>query len=78
MRSPENCKSKFSSSGTVYSKKSLTTKGYCIVQDWCFGVLPGFETNLGVIAPPTDTIFGYVYVCGYGEKTKYALYAEAG
>ena len=44
----------------------------------CFGVLPGFETNLGVIAPPTDTIFGYVYVSGYGDKTKYALYAEAG
>jgi len=59
-------------------KSLLTNKGYCIVQDWCFGVLPGFETNLGVIAPPTDTIFGYVYVCGYGEKTKYALYAEAG
>ena len=44
----------------------------------CFGVLPGFETNLGVIAPPTDTIFGYVYVSGYGDKTKNALFTEAG
>jgi len=44
----------------------------------CFGVLPGFVTNLGVIAPPTEPIYGYVYVTGYGDKTKYALFAEAG
>ena len=55
------------------SPEACNTRSY-----GCFGVLPGFETNLGVIAPPTDTIFGYVYVSGYGDKTKYALFAEAG
>ena len=44
----------------------------------CFGVLPGFVTNLGVIAPPTEPIYGYVYVAGYGDSTKYALFAEVG
>jgi len=43
-----------------------------------FGFGTGFVTNLGVIAPPTDPIFGYTYVGGFGDSTQYALYAEAG
>ena len=43
---------------------------------WCFGTRAGFVTTLGVIAPPTDPIHGYVYVGGYGKDARYALYAE--
>ena len=43
-----------------------------------FGFGTGFVTNLGVIAPPTDPIFGYTYVGGFGDSTQYAPYAEAG
>ena len=45
--------------------------------EFVFGARAGFVTNLGIIAPPTEPAFGYVYVCGAGNKTKYALYAEA-
>ena len=42
-----------------------------------FGYGTGFVTNLGVIAPPTDPIHGYVYVGGYGKDARYVIAAEA-
>jgi len=42
-----------------------------------FGYGTGFVTNLGVIAPPSDPIHGYVYVGGYGKDAKYVIAAEA-
>ena len=42
-----------------------------------FGSMPGFRTNLGVIAPPDYPIGGYIYFGGTGKDTKYVLFADA-
>ena len=42
-----------------------------------FGSLPGFETNLGVVAVPADPIGGYVYAGGWEADTQWQLHAEA-
>ena len=42
-----------------------------------FGSLPGFETNLGVVAVPADPIGGYVYAGGWEADTRWQLHAEA-
>ena len=42
-----------------------------------FGSLPGFETNLGIVAVPQAPIGGYIYAGGCGTNTTWQLYAEA-
>jgi hypothetical protein len=43
---------------------------------YAFGYLPGFETDLGIVAPPTDPVHGFVYAGLSGAKTKWVLRAE--
>ena len=38
-----------------------------------FGTLPGYKTNLGVVAVPTTPVGGYVY---FPDAKKWVLYAE--
>ena len=49
----------------------------CVHAWGCHGMLPGFTTTLGIIAPPTDPIHGYVYLSGHGKDTRFVLAAEA-
>ena len=42
-----------------------------------FGHLPGFETNLGIVAVPQAPIGGYIYAGGCGSNTTWQLYADA-
>ena len=79
-KEPEVCKTVFSDSGTAYAERVESTRRQALwqsVTNWCFGTLPGFVTTLGVIAPPAEPIFGYVYVAGAGDSTEFALFAEA-
>ena len=80
-KSPQDCRTKFSRSGTLFGFKveSGRNKGEWKTcrTSWCFGTRAGFVTTLGVIAPPTDPIHGYVYVGGYGKDARYVITAEA-
>ena len=79
-KSPEDCKTKFSDSGTPYAHKVESMRHKDLWKSktsWCFGARAGFVTNLGVIPPPSEPIHGYVYSGGTGEATSYVLHAEA-
>jgi hypothetical protein len=41
-----------------------------------FGTLPGFETDLGIVAPPTDPVHGYTYAGGTGDLAKWVYHAQ--
>ena len=43
---------------------------------YAFGYLPGFETDLGIVAPPANPVHGFVYAGGTGDKSKWVLRAE--
>ena len=42
-----------------------------------FGTKAGFETNLGIVAIPDSPLHGYIYAGGYGNNTRWQLFAEA-
>ena len=42
-----------------------------------FGTKAGFETNLGIVAIPDSPLHGYIYAGGYGNSTRWQLFAEA-
>lgn len=42
-----------------------------------FGTKAGFETNLGIVSIPDTPLHGYIYAGGYGNSTRWQLFAEA-
>ena len=42
-----------------------------------FGSKAGFETNLGIVSIPDIPLHGYIYAGGYGNSTRWQLFAEA-
>ena len=42
-----------------------------------FGTKAGFETNHGIVSIPDTPLHGYIYAGGYGNNTRWQLFAEA-